>query len=376
MLNRRKFIGLAAAGITAGGAVALILGKCRFNDLSGASSKAWHILMEGLQSADPLIQAESARLLGDLGSPDALPDLLQYVQTSGYYSKTAGLYAIQCIGNADTASAIAPLVENPGVYDDFYWHYAFAVRSSAALAVLALNPNLNVPFFKQELEKESHPQLNMFCIYYASALTSLSGQDVTSTQLKKRTSSLCFSRQFLRPAHLTLIADALGKTGTESAYRELQWMLSLPSRYTRGAAAANLPLCMPSAEARSQLQQFFKAEETTFAKVKSAGALARLGDADADRYLRRVIIIERDALTKATAIKEASVRPKSMSLKELSPQLKDPSPWVRAAALEALERTIDPESRTAAAVSLEDADAGVRMQAAKTLLVLHEGKWS
>ena len=360
MLNREHFIsliGLGAAGVASAGTT------------SPDSAKAWRILLGGLQSLDSVTQAESARLLGELGNPTSVPELLNYSLTSGWHSKTAGFYALQRLGQSDAAITLAPLVEVPGVYDDFYWHYSFVVRASAALAVQVLDPTTALPFFKRELAKEGHWRLELFCIYYASVLIDLSAGDPTLAPLKAKSFDLLFCRRFFRPAQLTLLADALGKVGTEAAAQELQWMLTLPSRYIRGAAAANLSTCLPPSKALAQLSHFFEHEPTDFAKVKTAGALARLGDEKAERYLREILTQTLDPFIKFTALAETTLR---QNLHTLSPHFSDSSEWVRSAALKILEQINSPEAQAIATHHLDDSAISVRMQAAKTMLALNE----
>ena len=360
MLNREHFIslvGLGAAGVATTGATA------------PDSAKAWRILFEGLRSPDSVTQAESARLLGELGSSKAVPELLNYSLTSGWHSKTAGLYALQRLGQPDATKTLAPLVEIPGVYDDFYWHYAFVVRASAALAVQVLDPSTALPFFNRELAKEGHWRLELFCIYYSSVLIDLPTGDPILDPLKAKSFDLLFCRRFSRPAQLTLLADALGKVGTKAAAQELQWMLTLPSRYIRGAAAANLANCLPSAEAQAQLIHFFEHEPTDFAKIKTAGALARLGDEKSDRYLQKKMGETSDPFIKTTALAETAPR---QNIDTLSPYFTDPSEWVRAAALETLEPINSPEAQAIATRHLDDSATSVRMQAAKTVLACSE----
>lgn len=334
------------------------------------TKRAWSILTGSLRPADPFLAPEAARLMGELGRTEGTRPLLDYVRADGDSSKTAGLYALQRIAGPGCARELAPLVEAPGVYEDFYWHQAGVVRAAAALAVHVLDPRMETPFFDRELSAAESGILDMFCILYSPVLLSLPAGTGVVQRLKHRTLGLVFSRKFLRPVHLARSAAALGKTGTQAAARELQWMLTLPSRYVRGAAADNIAACVSNDEAARLLGEFFDRENADFAKVKAAGALVRLGDSHAWSYLRGIVGGTGDPFVKATAIDTLAACAGTPHGDEWQPHLGDPSPWVRSSALASLECLRTPGGLEAAGRMMDDPDPHVRLQAAKTVLAL------
>lgn len=334
------------------------------------TKRAWSILTGSLRPADPFLAPEAARLMGALGRTEGTRPLLDYVRTDGDSSKTAGFYALQLIGDPGCARELAPLVEAPGVYEDFYWHQAGVVRAAAALAVHVLAPRMETPFFDRELAAKESVTLNIFCILYSPVLLAVPAATGVLNRLKDRTLDLIFSRKFLRPAHLARSAAALGKAGTQAAARELQWMLTLPSRYVRGAAAENLAACVSNDEAARLLGEFFDRENTDFAKVKAAGALVRLGDSHAWSYLRGILRDTADPFVKATAIDTLAASAGALDGDEWQPLLDDPSPWVRSSIVASLECLRTSACLETAGRMMDDPDPHVRIQAAKTVLAL------
>jgi|GEM_PF-1946421 len=357
--NQRPFPGMSADG-----------GPLMTNPEAPRCSKARAILNGALRPADPILAPEAARLLGELGDAEAIRPLLDYVKTDGDCSKTAGFYALQLIGDPGCALELAPFVDSPGVYEDYYWHQAGVVRAAAALAVHVLAPRMETPFFDRNLSEAPSVTLNMFCMLYSPVLLGLPPVSAVLAGLKHRTLEIIFSRKFIRPAHMARAAGALGQTGTEAAARELQWMLTLPSRYVRGAAAENLAACVSNGEAGRLLCDFFDRETTDFARVKAAGALVRLGDSHASSYLRGTLRGAADPFVKATAIDTVSQCLGTLDWDELRPHLYDPSPWVRSATLASLESLRAIECPEAAARLMDDPDPHVRIQAAKSFLAM------
>jgi len=332
-------------------------------------SRAWGLLMESLRSADPLWSPEAARLLGQLGRTDAVAPLVDYVRTSWDYGKTAGLYALQQLGDADCAQDLVPLVDSPNVCEDYYWHRAYMVRAAAALTVRTLDAQLAPQFFERELSGEASDSLNQFCIFYAPVLMDLPPGDALFDRLKAHTLTMIYSRKYTRPSHLTRSVVALARSGTEQAFHELKILLSWSSQYVRGAAAEQLGGASFGEKGVPLLSEFFELEEAAFARVKAAGALSRLGDSRGPDCLREYMRDAENLFVKATAIDTASGCLK-LEVDELLPYLKDTSSWVRASAMDALERQ-DPSAGLDAAIALmNDPDLQVRLQAAKSLLAL------
>ncbi len=96
------------------------------------------VLIAGLQSGDPIVQADAARLLGELRAREAVGPLLNYVCTDPHYAKTAGLEALARIGDPSVCPRIRQLMSDPHVPNDTPWYGYQSVRVAAALALLSL----------------------------------------------------------------------------------------------------------------------------------------------------------------------------------------------------------------------------------------------
>lgn len=313
---------------------------------------------------------EAARLLGELGRRDAVGPLVDYVCSVWDYGKTAGLYALQQLGEASCTQALVSLVDSPKVCEDYYWHHAYLVRAAAALTVYVLDTRLLPRFFERELGGKHSKHFDQFCILYAPVLMALPGDSLID-RLKEHALDNIYAHEYTRPIHLIRSAKALGLTDTEQAFRELEYLLTWPGQYVRGAAAEQLGSGCHSAKAASALSEFFEREEVEFARVKAAGALTRLGDARGAECLREYVQGAANPFVRANAIDTAAVCLK-LQADELLPLIADQSPWVRTSVVGALETTRTAQCVEAAASLLDDRDPQVRLQAAKSLLVLNE----
>lgn len=335
------------------------------------ASRAWELLLTTLRSADRLYSPEAARLMGELGRADAVEPLVEYVCSAWDYGKTAGLYALQQLGDAACAQELVSLVDSPNVCEDYYWHHAYLVRAAAALTVRVLDARLSPPFFERQLAEEDSKNFDLFCIFYSPVLVELPPGDPLIGQLRAHALGNIYARQHTRPIHLIRSAKALGRTDTELAFRELEYLLNWPGQYVRGAAAEQLSSDNHRTKAAPMLRDFFEKEEAAFARVKAAGALTRLGDERGPECLRELMLNTPDPLVQANAIDTAAVCLK-LEAHELLPLFNHTSPWVRASAVGAMENTPMPDCVEATVTLLDDPDLQVRLQAAKTLLVLSE----
>ena len=359
-ITRRQFVYGAAA--VAGLAV---MPACVWRHGENPPRAAPAALLEALRAEDPVVQADAARLLGDLGAPDAVGPLVQYVTHSRHYAKTAGFDALARIGDAGCCPQLRPLVEQPNVPDDDFWYGRTSVQLFAALTLLALGDNAG----EQRLLDDSSNLHNWaFYTWLAPSVLRLPDHSPAVARVKAR-----LTTETLRPpgksdpAQLAYITDALGLLGGVSARRALVELCDNPSRYVRGRASINLLSLSSQREDVQRVQRIAADDEALFARVKAAHALAAHGDRAAVRTIASAVEAAPSAFDRAAALDSLGVVGEPEHVSVAAAALRSSEAYVRQCAVEALDRL-----GTAAAVQAvrplrDDPDVRVRLQVAKCL---------
>ena len=329
--------------------------------------KALDLLLAGLTVPDPVISADAARLLGELARPETMDALLAYVENSPFYSKTAGFCALMQLGRAEACERILPLIENPRVYDDFYWYGRTTIRFCAALSVLALAPEKE-PGCLDEACRAGPWTVDLFCLLFSPLILKLDAGQEKNALLRQKTLGVLYAEKTSQPDALCMACRALGQLGGAEAAARLQWLQRHPSRFVRGAAAYHL---LKSDCGKAHLEfgaGLLEQEPTEYARLMLAAGLLSLGRQEAAGMLLKSIETEKDFFLRATAVelagREGCVEARPLLLARLT----DAHPYVRQCAIEALETLQAPEGVARMVGFLEDSDPRVRMQAAKYVI--------
>ncbi|MFW6154891.1 MAG: HEAT repeat domain-containing protein [Planctomycetota bacterium] len=366
-ITRREFLRQSTA---AGASLTLlsVLGS----SAAGAGAEAGApppLLLEALKLDDPVLPAEAARLLGDLGSPAAVGPLVEYVRTSGYYAKTAGLDALGRLGDRRACGALRELADDPRVDDDRGWWYgSTSVRLAASLALLALGDDsrgewlLDDDKSKTEIDRK---EWAMFC-WFAPAVLRLP-DDLEATRRFKRRITVEALTAHSREAHRFIHrCDALGLLRTPEAISVLVAMLGHASRYVRGRAAVNLLGASERPYHVDRVVWVAHNDPADFARVKACEALARRGR---HLYGRRLTAMFDTALVdpfdRAAAVDSLGRLGDASAVPLLARHTSNDDPYIRLCAVEALERVGSPPAMAALRVRAGDEDLRVRMQVAK-----------
>ena len=328
------------------------------------------MLRHGLNMDDPILQADSARLLGELGWPEAIDPLLDYVITSPRYEKNAGLDALRRIGRADVCEQIVPLIDAPNVYDDYYWYCADAIRAAAALTVLALDPSQNTGYFERQYATPDNFKFIWFCHYYSPVILSLPETDERISRLRQWVIERLLQRKTWQPDQLVMMSKALGRLGGSAAHNQLKWFLRFPSRYVRGEAIFSLLRSAPTAEHIALAKRLQVQDPADYVILKSAAALCLAGELRYAAILRTTLAEAQDAFVKATAMELLALLRQEEDIPLLQEGLSDKDPYVRLCAIEALEGSAPHALQSLERCLETDPHPRVRLQAAKTILAL------
>ncbi|NLF32723.1 MAG: HEAT repeat domain-containing protein [Planctomycetes bacterium] len=329
------------------------------------------VLLEALRLDDPILPADAARLLGDLGSPAAVGPLIRYVQTHGSFAKTAGLDALGRLGDRGACGALRELADDPRVDDDSGWWYgSTAVRLAAALALLALGDDSRAEWLMDDDRSKAgidRKEWALFC-WFAPAVLRLPDTLEATRRLKGRITVEALAADSREAHRFIHRCDALGLLGTEEAAGVLAAMLGHASRYVRGRAAVNLLRVSDRPYHVDRVVWVAHNDPADFARVKACEALARHGR---HLYGRRLAAAFNDGLydpfDRAAAVESLGLLGDVSALTILQQHSKHDDPYVRLCAVEALERLGTPAALAAAGERAGDEDLRVRMQVAKAM---------
>jgi len=333
------------------------------------AKKPFEMLLDALKSADPLVAADAARLLGELGRREAVPALVDYVRTSRHYHKAGGYHALGQIGDRSAIPVLRKLVADPGVRDDWYWYGCRAVRAGAAVALLALGDDGGADYLRELAEKSN----DVFYCWFGPTILRLPGSTPGARELRGRLtveallSPVPRSTRLSEPGLMSMKAEALGLLGGEAACAELMGLMKFHSRYVRGAAALALMTASRAPEHVAAVAALADCDPTEFVRIKASLALAQAGQAERAEFIAEMAGKAADAFDRAVAVEALGILGDGQYAAAVSRQLKHADTYVRQCALEALER-IDPSRAARAARGMaKDKSPRVRLQAAKIL---------
>ncbi len=338
-----------------------------------AAAEPLAVLIAGLQSDDPIVQADAARLLGELRAREAVGPLLDYVCTSPYYAKTAGLEALARIGDPAACPRIRQLLSDPHVPDDTPWYGFQSVKLAAALALLTLGDESGAAMVQGIVEakaKDRSPEdAAQWALYTWLAPVVLELPDNLESARKLK-SEMTFERLFPAekkdPGQIVVIARSLGMLKTDPSLAKLVELLKFHSRYVRASAAINLLKASPTAEHMAAVTELAEKDPTEFVRIKASLALALAGD---DKHVATIVKAAEsaeDGLDRAAGVEALGLLNKRAYVAVLMRQLWQPDPFLRLTAIEALDRLGGGETVTlAVAACREDENPRVRLYAAK-----------
>jgi len=331
---------------------------------------SYDFLVDALSHADRVVQADAARLLGELGRATAAQPLVGYVTTSRYHAKTAGFWALARLGDPSVCGALRPLIDNPNCYDDYYWYGCRTVRAAAAFALLALGDDEGAGYLIELADNGD----DVFYAWLAPALLSLPTGSAALEAIRSRLT--CESLTTVRtrgvrlcdPGRLARVAEALGVLATEDACRKLCELLGFRSRYVRGQAAISLLAASRAEPHVAAVRKLAAADATDFVRIKTAQALGEIepiaaASASAD-----------DPFDRAAAIEAVGLLGAAESFAVALSALADCDPYVRLCAVEALDRIGGHDAGPAVRRLEDDPEIRVRLQVAKFLCGTEGGK--
>ena len=338
-----------------------------------AAAEPLAVLIAGLESDDPVVQADAARLLGELRAREAVGPLLNYVCTDPHYAKTAGLEALARIGDPSVCPRIRQLMSDPHVPNDTPWYGYQSVRIAAALALLSLGDEDGAATLQGIVDataKDRSPEdAAKWALYtwFAPAVLELPDGLESARKLKQEmTFESLYPAEKKDPGQIVVIARALGMLKTEQSLGKLVELLKFHSRYVRASAAVNLLAASPTPEHTAAVAELAEKDPTEFVRIKASLALALAGD---DKYLPVLVKAAdsaEDGLVRAAAVEALGLLHQRACVALLMRQLRQANPFVRLSAIQALDR-LDCGETVAVAVAgcRQDANPRVRLYAAK-----------
>lgn len=371
-ITRRQFVKTAAsaAALAALGSCTRYVPGLRDQETATARPRPTDIeppplLVEALGAHEPMIQADAARLLGDLRTRRAVEPLVRYVTEDRHYTKTAGLDALGRIGDAAVCPRLRPLVAEPNCPDDFWWYGSCSVQVAAAVALLALGDDSGARFLIEP--GDDHKQWAQFT-WFGPAILRLPDSPAARKVKACVTAVKLMPEGKTDPGQIVVICDALGLLGTPEAQEKLRGLLDNMSRYVRARAAMNLAAASGREDDMDRVAAVASGDATWFARTKAAQALFLRG-----RGLRYAEQIARtvagavDPFDRAAALDSLGIVGRAEYAPLVAAQLGATDAYVRLCAAEALDRIGGREAVAAVARLRDDPDLRVRLQVAKSL---------
>lgn len=333
------------------------------------------LLAKNLSERDRLEQAEAARLLGDVGSPQAIPALLDYVRHCRWHAKSAGFHALAEIGEPEVCASIRPLVDLPNCPDDFYWYGRKSVRAAAAVALLRLGDDGGVGCL-EELAAEDSP---VFFAWYAPAILRLPPATAADALKERLSVPYYFPPETGRlrttdAGEATMIAEALGEMGSPEASGRLLELTEHQSRYVRAQAATSLASVSDEKDHIDRVEEMARTDPADFTKIQAAHAMGRTDREEHLDVVRSGVEDCQDPFDRATAVRALGDIGNRQDFSRISRRLEDPEPYVRQRTVEALEKIDGERAETFLGPLRGDGSVRVRMQVAKFYAVHQEGQ--
>lgn len=342
-----------------------------------ALTDPFDILLAPLFGDDFVLLADAARLLGELGDARAVEPLCRAVTESRHYTKGVACLALGSIGDPAAVPALQQVVDEPAVYDDWFWIDCQAVRAAAAVALLALGDEGGAALLQEMAERGS----DLLFSYYAPTVLRLPESTPAARQLKLRVTPQRIGELRERklpmrePGRLVFQAEAFGLLGTPEAQATLRQWLGHTSRYVRGAAAVALLAADPSEKNVARVEHVADADATDFARLKASLAVALAGSAERAAFIATASAALEDPFNRAVAVEALGlIGDRRAHADIVASQSRHPDAYVRLCTIEALERLSADGGPGAARRLLDDADPRVVLQAARLLAALEGGK--
>ena len=335
------------------------------------------LLVDALGSKDLVVQADAARLLGDLGSPRAVGPLVRYVTECRHYAKTAGLDALARLGDPGVAPKIRPLLEEPNCPDDSWWYGAWSVRVATALTLLRLGDTAGLAML---IAPEPDHKDWALMTWFGPTVMRLPGGSTAVDGLKARlTVEKLLPGGKTDPGQIVVICDTLGLMGTDAARRKLTGLLGHMSRYVRARAALNLVASPGGGRGRTffgsvspQVAAMATDDPALFARIKASQAVVTAGGfTHAGRpfgeAIARAAGCAADPFDRAAALDSLGAIRRAEFVPVAIEQLRSPDAYVRLCAAAALDAIGDERGIGAVSRLRNDPDMRVRLQAVKCL---------
>jgi HEAT repeat protein len=293
------------------------------------------LLPAALHGNDPYLSADAGRLIGTWRLNAAIPDLLRHVQTSPLYSKVAAIESLAKLAPPEARDCLAPVFENPGVPDDFYWVQYKGVRAAAAIALLQLGDTAGVEWLKDRL---THKDASVFR-WYAPALLRVSNPLPPALANLLTLEALCNPAHrdamdlppYSDPGNVCMLCEALALVEDPAADEDLRFYMNFFSRFVRGQAYRSLYHRHPTPVTLREIHAAALHHGTTFDLAVCA---ILEGDIPALTQFTRSAETPFDRATAVDGL--ATLTPSPESDAALLAALEDPDAYVRQCAVEAL----------------------------------------
>ncbi len=342
-------------------------------NMNSAPGSLFTSISAALRHKDPVVQADAARMLGELRRAGAVPDLCAYVSESRHCYKTAGMEALARIGDDAAVTTLQALVDAPNVQDDWYWFMHKSVRAAAAIALLRLNNEYGL-YYLEDLEQNAK---SLFYGWFAPALLRVpshsphvrSLQDrLTPERVVVKSEAPGADLRATDPSFVIAVVEALGEMNGPPAAEHLRRFLTWRSRYVRAQAALGLCRISTGEEDIARLSEMLRTAATDFERIRLTRILVEHDpgtDVDPLVHLARHATETFDRAAAVEAMGELGFESFAPATAQA---LEDEDPWVRQCAVEALEYIGGEAARERIRRALADTHIRVRLQAAKALL--------
>lgn len=325
------------------------------------------VLVGALRDGDLVVRAEAARLLGEVGSGRAVEPLLEYLRVDRHYTKMTALRALAQIGDRSVVDELAGLVENPNAHDDWYWHGRKTLRAAAAVALLQLDSEAGVWYLNELAEKDD----DSFFAWFAAEILRLPCESEAVCALQGLLTAESICRKGGRgirdtdPGLLCLEAEALGVLADEPSRLRLEELLSFHSRYVRGQAALSLVESGANDARLGLVRSVAEGDSAEYARLKaSLGMWRATGEDGWLDAVRSTAGGAEAAFDRAAGIEMLGQARRAADEGFIIGQLSDEDWYVRACAVEALDRLGGFVAESAARGLADDGSQRVRMQVA------------
>ena len=334
------------------------------------SDKPFDTLTMGLLHEDCLVQADAARLLGELRRAETVAPLVRYVRECRNYAKVAGFEALARLGDGSACREIRALVDWPNCPDDWYWYCCRSVRAAAAVALLSLGDDYGAGYLGELADKKD----DVFFAWFAPAILRLPDAPPAAAALKARLTAEALmesgpgSTRHTNPGTEAMVAEALGVIGSNEAKAALRQLATHQSRYVRAQAAMGLAAGAASEGDLALVGQLAAGDATDFVKVKASLALVKAGKTEHLDFIAAAAKSLKDPLDPATAIESIGRAMPALHATQYAPiilkRLAHEDSYVRQTAVEALGRLGGASAVGAVKKCLKDPSPRVRLSAA------------